>query len=92
MNIWHKIKSWFSKKPEQLWYKKVVAIRGEDPIGVLIVDLATYDEKDEIVPAAGQRVAIAIPNSFRPTANRILSGTESQDDRDALELLVQSSI
>jgi lipopolysaccharide export LptBFGC system permease protein LptF len=88
MTIWSKIRSWFSKKPEEKVYKKVIAVRGERKIGLLSVDIGTFNEQDQPIPDAGQSLEIPISTAFRSTANRILTGRDTQDDRDALELLV----
>lgn len=67
-------------------YKKIVAIRGEAQPGFLHVDICEYLPSGEPSGAGGESLQLPIPQAFRPTANRILCGQETEEDKAVLEL------
>mgnify|MGYP003387050646 CR=1 FL=1 len=94
MGLWHKIRSWFSRKPDITagWYKKVVRVRGEKQVGFLRIDCGTFDENDNPVPIAGETIDLPIPASARASVNRVLAGYGTEDDAKVIEILLAQNL
>ena len=71
---------------------KIVSVRGEDPVGVLVVHVAEFDSEGNPVPAPSKEVRWEIPNAARPSVNRILAGIGSEEDAKVLELAIANIV
>ena len=91
MGLWHKLVSVFKRdEPAPLFYKKIVAIRGEVNPGKLQLHLGTFNSLDDQPTAdPGVSVEIDITQKIRPSVNRILAGQETLEDVNVLELAIQ---
>ena len=91
MSLWNKLTSVFKKdEPAPLFYKKIVAIRGEVNPGSLQLHLGTFSSlDDQPTPDAGVAVELPISTKIRPSVNRILAGQETPEDINVLELAIQ---
>lgn len=90
MSWFHKLMFWKSKPAvDNGWFKKIIAIRGEVSIGLLSVDVATYDQDSSVVPVEGENFQIVINPALRPTVNRVLAGEGTEEDTKVIELALQ---
>lgn len=92
MSIWNKLTFGIFKKdePTPLFYKKIVAIRGELTPNLLYLDLGTFTTEDDKPTAdPGEHVSLEISQKLRATVNRILAGQETPEDINVLELAIK---
>lgn len=69
-------------------YTRVYLIRGEDPPGYMRVVLADFHSDGAPVFDSTREVNLKFPSRMRPTINRVLLGTDTDDDKVLFENFV----